>query len=402
MKKRILTLLLALVFVFSLASFSVAAEDKTILIGGEEYNVKDPDLLIDAAGLLTGEKQDEILNLLTDISERHQFTVAIITLPSTLEGLSEKELAETLYDQLGFGYGEEHDGCLLLRTLDPKYVYITTMGSGVEIIDPHLDTIFDEMEDYLKGDQYYDAFTTYAQMCDIALGLDSIQEKKPNNDGVFLIDDAGLLTNQEQEKLAKKLKEISEEQEFAIAIVTMETLPEGYTESMMADKLYDDLNYGYGENRDGCLLLRTLNPRYVYVSTMGSGKKIIDPKLESIFDKIEDDMKSDNYYDAFVKFAEQCEKKVIDSQKFPFVKNLLICLAIGLIIALLAVLVMRAQLKSVKPQNLANEYLKDGSLNVTEARDLYLYSHISKTKIERESSGGSSGGGSHGGGGRSM
>ncbi len=202
MKKRILTLLLALVFVFSLASFSVAAEDKTILIGGEEYTVKDPDLLIDSAGLLTAEEQDTVISTLTDISERHQFTVAIVTLPSTLEGLSEKELAETLYDQLGFGYGEGRDGCLLLRTVDPKDVYIFTMGSGVEIIDPYLDTIFDEIEDYLKEDNCYDAFITYAQMCDIALGLDNKQEKKPNNDGVFLIDDAGLLTAQEQEKLS--------------------------------------------------------------------------------------------------------------------------------------------------------------------------------------------------------
>ena len=121
-----------------------------------------------------------------------------------------------------------------------------------------------------------------------------------------------------------------------------------------------------------------------------------------IFDKIGSDLKNGNYYEALSQYGELCDKYVTDAHKFPLVRNLLICLGIGLLIALIVVLVMRAQLKSVKPQNLANDYLKDGSLNVTEARDLYLYSHISKTKIERESSGGSSGGSSRGGGGRSL
>ena len=214
----------------------------------------------------------------------------------------------------------------------------------------------------------------------------------------LLIDEAGLLTAEEQQTLSKQLEEIKAEQNFIVAIVTMESLPEEMSSQEKAEELYDEL---YGEDSDGCLLLRTLNPRYVYVCTTGTGREIIDPKLEKIFDKIEDDMLDDNYPKAFGKYAKLCNKYVDETYHFPLLRNLLISLAIGFLIALIVVLIMRAQLKSVKAQNLAQEYMKEGSLNVTEARDLYLYSNISKTKIERESSGGSSGG-SHGGGGRSM
>lgn len=219
----------------------------------------------------------------------------------------------------------------------------------------------------------------------------------------LMIDLSENLTEEEQEKLSEQFLEISKRLDFAVTAVLIENLPDGYTEETVADTVYDEMGYDYGENRDGCLLLYITGQQRVYLRSVASGKDIIDPKLDEIFDEIGSDLKSGNYYKAFSRYAELCDNYVTDAHKFPIVRNVLICLGIGLIVALLAVLVMRSQLKSVKPQNLANDYLKDGSLNVTEARDLYLYSHISKTKIERESSGGSSGGSSsRGGGGRSL
>ena len=60
----------------------------------------------------------------------------------------------------------------------------------------------------------------------------------------------------------------------------------------------------------------------------------------------------------------------------PEVNTLLICLGIGLVIALIATGIMKGQLKSVRSQSAAADYVKSGSLQVTEAHDLFLYRNI--------------------------
>jgi uncharacterized protein len=58
---------------------------------------------------------------------------------------------------------------------------------------------------------------------------------------------------------------------------------------------------------------------------------------------------------------------------------------------------MKGQLKSVRKQNRANNYMKTGSLQVTVHRDLFLYRDITRTRKQTNSSSGgsrSSGGGS--------
>ena len=79
---------------------------------------------------------------------------------------------------------------------------------------------------------------------------------------------------------------------------------------------------------------------------------------------------------------------------------------VTLFIALIITIAMRYSMKSVRFQPTASAYVKSGSMNVTEARDLFLYSHVDRRVRQKESSSGggskthtSSSGRSHGGGG---
>ncbi|MBR4799450.1 MAG: TPM domain-containing protein, partial [Clostridia bacterium] len=123
-------------------------------------------------------------------------------------------------------------------------------------------------------------------------------------------------------------------------------------------------------------------------------------------DDIMSSLKSGNYTKAFIEFADSCEKQVGDARSFHFVKKLIISLLIALIIAFIVVGSMKKQLTSVKFADQANDYVRPGSLNLTESRDTFLYSAVTRTVRETESrSGGgggshtSSSGSSHGGGG---
>ena len=55
-------------------------------------------------------------------------------------------------------------------------------------------------------------------------------------------------------------------------------------------------------------------------------------------------------------------------------------------------------MKSVRQKNDAADYVRPGSMQLTHSRDLFLYSHVSRTaKPKNTSSGGGGGGGSRGG-----
>ena len=74
--------------------------------------------------------------------------------------------------------------------------------------------------------------------------------------------------------------------------------------------------------------------------------------------------------------------------------SIIISLGIGLVIGLIAVLVMESQLKSVALQKSAVNYVKPGSLNVTNGSELFLYANVDRQYIEPSSSSSSSGGSS--------
>ena len=55
------------------------------------------------------------------------------------------------------------------------------------------------------------------------------------------------------------------------------------------------------------------------------------------------------------------------------------CIVIGLLIALLVVCVLKGQLKTVRWEDQAANYVVDGSFELTESTDLYLYRRVTRT-----------------------
>ena len=66
-----------------------------------------------------------------------------------------------------------------------------------------------------------------------------------------------------------------------------------------------------------------------------------------------------------------------------------ISFAIGLIVAIIVVGIMISKLKTVRMQPAASSYFKDGSLNITENRDLFLYNTVSRREKPKNNSNGS-------------
>lgn len=234
-----------------------------------------------------------------------------------------------------------------------------------------------------------------------------------------LVDDANLLSSSEAKELTEKLDEISERQQFDVVVVTVKSL-DGSTPMEYADDFFDYNGYGIGPEYDGVLLLISMAERDVWISTTGFGiTAFTDAGINWTVEQLQPYLKDGRYYQAFGMFAIFSDRFVTQARDGdPFdVGNMsdmpkpplsmfatLIAIGIGIIIAFLVMMAMRMQLRTVRRQAAAGNYLRKGSFNVTERRDAFLYRNVNKTKRESSSGGGSSthtssSGRSHGGGG---
>lgn len=232
-------------------------------------------------------------------------------------------------------------------------------------------------------------------------------------------DNAGLLSAAQGAELCSKLDEISQRQKFDVVIVTVNSL-NGKTSMEYADDWYDYNGWGYGSGKDGVLLLVSMEARDWWVSTCGFGiTAVTDAGLDYMSDKFLPYLSDGDYYAAFDKFASLCDSFVTQAREgdaydagnmpkspFPLSVFILSSLCIGIIASFICVSVMKGKLKTVRPNAYANDYVKSGSISITDRRDMYLYSTVSKRPRPQQTSGvggssthTSSSGSFHGGGG---
>ncbi len=239
----------------------------------------------------------------------------------------------------------------------------------------------------------------------------------------LVVDNAGLLSEEERQLLEARLSEISDKYSADIVVVTEDYIGSA-TPTEYADDFFDYNGYGRGENRDGALLLISMEDRDWYVSTSGS---CIDSISYSIIEKhILSDLSDGNYYDAFTGYADICEKMLDKSSsgdgnysdsdysreylKYQLPKLIIISLVIGMIISFLIMIKYTKQLKTVRAQTKADSYVVKGSLDVRVAKDIFLYRTVSRVRRQTDNSSSGRGGGgggihtsssgsSHGGGG---
>lgn len=214
-----------------------------------------------------------------------------------------------------------------------------------------------------------------------------------------LVDEADLISAFEEDYLRNRLNEISDQHDFDVVIVTVPAL-NGQSAESYADDYYDYHNY----RPDGVLLLVSIYDRYWHISTTGFGiTAFTDAGLAYVEEQFMDDLSDGNYSDSFNSFVTVSEDMIIQAKngeaydignmpKAPFnpMKTLLISLLIGLVAGLIAVGILFAQLKTVRSQPAATQYVRSGSLELTRCNDLYLYHQIHRVKRETSSSGGSS------------
>jgi len=154
--------------------------------------------------------------------------------------------------------------------------------------------------------------------------------------------------------------------------------------------LYDYGEYGYGEKKDGVLLLICMDPREFRILSNGfAADAITIDNIESITDDITQDLSEGSYADAFDTFVAKCEYYLdgqINGLPFKFGTNLLIAIGVGLLVALIVTGIWKGQLKSVRKQERASVYVKPGSMNLTQSGDFYMYRTVTRSAKPKNNS----------------
>ena len=122
--------------------------------------------LYDEADLLTDSEEASLVEKLTEVSHARDAQIVVVTLAS-MDGGDIDEFVDYLYDSLGLGYGENHDGVLLLVCMDPREYRILSNGyAGTAIGPDQIDTLCDFVETYLPNGHYAAAFHSFGDQCD--------------------------------------------------------------------------------------------------------------------------------------------------------------------------------------------------------------------------------------------
>ena len=220
-----------------------------------------------------------------------------------------------------------------------------------------------------------------------------------SEDYYLLQDIAELLTEGENAEVFAKLESLSEKHGMDVAIITVDATEEGLSVAEDAMEWYEFLGY----DTDGIMLYISMAENDWYILTSGFGiTAITDAGIDYISDKFVYMLSGGDYVGAFNTFIQYIDEFVVQAQtgepydvgnmpkeEYNLIMNLIISLIIGFIVAKIITGKWKKTLVSVEKQKTATDYVREGSFNLVESRDFFLYRTVDREEKEEKSKGGS-------------
>ena len=247
-------------------------------------------------------------------------------------------------------------------------------------------------------------------------------------------DNADILTQEQLAELQERARDISQEYECEIVIVTVKNMYDfdaAYAHDdgdayVFNKALYNENNFGYGPEKSCLLLCLSTRGRDYWLEPYGPAKTIFTrSRIDTILDShVLPELKFNHYYQAFSKYLDSAKdylsrppinnsgnttgESSISYSVDPDMteeKNALkigITVFVSLLTSLIVCLVWRGKMKTAKIARTADLYITPGGVKITGQSDKFLYRTVVRRRIETDSSSseGSSSSGSSGRGGK--
>ncbi len=227
-------------------------------------------------------------------------------------------------------------------------------------------------------------------------------------------DSGNLLTSSEEKAVSEKLLTLENKHNIEVFIVLLDGR---FSDCSDTDELtramrrYAENYYGNSAvNEDGVLMLISLDGGYkdYYFYTHGRCHDLINDSegMDYIEDNVMPLIRDREFYGACLKYLEVTDYALSNPEEISeyghmgITGKLGIALLVSFGIGLIAVLVMKSGMKSVRPKRDASDYSLRNTFNLTRCADIFLYRTVSKTPIPKNNSSSGRSGGRSGGGGR--
>jgi len=416
MKKRIFSLILALVLALGLSVPAAAVEIyDNVSVGISEMDNE--------------RLQTHGLSTLTSMTEQYSFDLQVEIVSDT-EGMSLEDYAYARYEN--HGYGEARDGAMLMILVEDlggsvNFVghVVVGEGTGRELISKSDAALMYQSLDLTlqgQGIDYVSAGITCADAVDIFAGVMgllleqatipvSVQDAMTSADVAAIVpghvmDTAVLLEDADRNALNSRAQEISQEYGCGVYVLTVDTM-NGEEVRSFAEDFYTDNNLGMGASRNGILFLVCMDVREYVTVTYGmdssSGEydmgllSFTDDGIADMEETVASMLSSGAYAEAFSAYLDYCEEALgyyaehgeAEKDGGSVLGRLAIVVFVPLLIALGVCLVLRSQMKTARAATSAGDYIPRDSFTLTGQRDQFIHTTHHREKIEKNSDSGS-------------
>lgn len=245
-----------------------------------------------------------------------------------------------------------------------------------------------------------------------ALAVPALAEADPPAqsapENVYVIDLAGLLSEQEASILTAMAENVSNEYGCSVHIGILDDMRSygHYDIESCAEDFFNSYGLGVGSDHTGILLLLSMADRDYDIDAHGSfgHYAFTDYGKTTISDRFLDNFREDDWYGGFTDYIARCEEMLklakegtpVDvTEPEPNVAGgILVTAVISLLLAWIVCSILASSMKSAKSAADADRYVDPRNMVFTIRDDRFTHITTQRTRIERSDSGG----GSHGGG----
>ncbi len=221
-----------------------------------------------------------------------------------------------------------------------------------------------------------------------------------NFEGV-LTDSAELLTPDEKAELTEQLELIGNKYNCDVCVVTVNSL-NGKDPQEYADDYFDYNGYGRNSTADGILFLLSMEDRDWAISTCGNCiDAFTDNGQAYMIGKMKIDLSANRFAAAIKTYADTCDEllkmwsegKPYDRQQSTLYKlmhvmipvGILISIGVGFLLSSIPMGKLKNEISNVKWQTAASDYTRQGSMQLHQSQDQFLYTNTTRVKIESSS-----------------
>ena len=272
---------------------------------------------------------------------------------------------------------------------------------------------YDEYDDY--GD--YDEYDDYGDYDDAYYErLDKI------SDMTFLVDEVGLLSDEQHQEIASYLLSLSADYEIGLYITIINDYEKYASNIELAnEKIFEQKNFGLGNQRSSLSFLMSMDDRSFDLDAHGYGNVAFsDSRRNKLIEAFTPDFKNNDWYNGFISYLETAyyyldedrqqnanyetglsQYKAVQAARAMEVNrnHFLLAGGIALLVALIFALIRLAsekkRMRNVAFATEADSYIAESGVEMHEQKDIYKYSTTFTRTIETSSRSGGGGGGGH-------